>query len=50
MRRPHYHTPLDREWVELMKMAKEAGITKEEVQIFLQKQKHGTSRKESAAR
>ncbi|RSL33356.1 DNA-binding anti-repressor SinI [Salibacterium salarium] len=28
---------LDREWVELMKMAKELGISKKEVQFFLQK-------------
>ncbi|MFD2704545.1 anti-repressor SinI family protein [Salibacterium lacus] len=48
MSQPHYHTPLDREWVELMKMAKDAGITKEEVQIFLQKQ--GASRKASTVR
>ncbi|SFP45209.1 anti-repressor SinI family protein [Salibacterium halotolerans] len=36
MSRTQYHSPLDEEWVELMKTAKEAGITKEEVQQFLQ--------------
>ncbi|SFL73196.1 anti-repressor SinI family protein [Salibacterium qingdaonense] len=48
MSQSHYHTPLDREWVELMKMARDAGITKEEVQDFLQKQ--GVSRKTSTVR
>ncbi|MFD2626120.1 anti-repressor SinI family protein [Salibacterium salarium] len=38
---------LDREWVELMKMAKDLGISKEEIQVFLQK--NGTTNNRSAA-
>ncbi|MFZ4452395.1 anti-repressor SinI family protein [Salibacterium aidingense] len=37
---------LDKEWVELMKMAKNLGLSKDEVHLFLQKS--GASHRKSA--